>query len=105
MSRCSYREMTVVFRSIFIIPVALGVILSIVISTTSALQAQVPPPSDRDFVIRDFHFLSGETMPELRIHYRTLGEGHGRRKRSHDERGAASARYWGIRRTIPRAVL
>ena len=74
MSRCSYREMTVVFRSIFIIPVALGVILSIVISTTSALQAQVPPPSDRDFVIRDFHFLSGETMPELRIHYRTLGK-------------------------------
>jgi homoserine O-acetyltransferase len=66
--------MTVVFRSIFIIQVALGVILSIVISTTSALQAQVPPPSDRDFVIRDFHFLSGETMPELRIHYRTLGK-------------------------------
>ena len=35
---------------------------------------QVPPPSDRDFVVRDFHFLSGETMPELRIHYRTLGK-------------------------------
>lgn len=26
-----------------------------------------------DYTIRDFHFANGETMPELRIHYRTLG--------------------------------
>jgi homoserine O-acetyltransferase/O-succinyltransferase len=26
-----------------------------------------------DYIIRDFHFADGETMPELRIHYRTLG--------------------------------
>jgi homoserine O-acetyltransferase/O-succinyltransferase len=57
----------------FIIPAALSVILSIAISTAAA-QAQTPPPNEGDFVIRDFHFLSGETMPELRIHYRTLGK-------------------------------
>jgi homoserine O-acetyltransferase len=26
-----------------------------------------------DFVVRDFRFVSGETLPEVRIHYRTLG--------------------------------
>lgn len=26
-----------------------------------------------DFILRDFHFASGETLPELKIHYRTLG--------------------------------
>jgi homoserine O-acetyltransferase len=31
------------------------------------------PVTEGDFAIRDFHFRSGETLPELRIHYRTLG--------------------------------
>src|SRR3954467_5256846 len=30
--------------------------------------------SDADFIARDFKFVSGETMPELRIHYTTLGK-------------------------------
>src|SRR5207245_4679580 len=29
--------------------------------------------SEGDFVVREFHFASGETLPELRLHYRTLG--------------------------------
>jgi homoserine O-acetyltransferase len=29
--------------------------------------------SEGDFVVRDFHFASGEVLPELRLHYRTLG--------------------------------
>jgi len=32
------------------------------------------------FTIRDFHFASGETLPQLRMHYRTLG--HPRRSAS-----------------------
>lgn len=36
--------------------------------------ADYPTPVEGDFVVRDFRFTSGETMPELRIHYRTLGE-------------------------------
>jgi homoserine O-acetyltransferase len=32
-----------------------------------------PQVAEADFIARDFHFASGETMPELRIHYRTLG--------------------------------
>jgi homoserine O-acetyltransferase/O-succinyltransferase len=33
-----------------------------------------PSPEEGDFVVRDFHFQSGETMPEVRLHYRTLGK-------------------------------
>jgi len=38
-----------------------------------ALAAGYPAPVEGDFVARDFRFASGETLPELRIHYRTLG--------------------------------
>src|SRR5262250_1055914 len=34
------------------------------------------PAKEGDFTIRDFHFKSGETLPELRIHYTTLGTPH-----------------------------
>jgi homoserine O-acetyltransferase/O-succinyltransferase len=36
--------------------------------------AEVPAVTEHDAILRDFHFTSGETLPELRIHYRTLGE-------------------------------
>ena len=41
---------------------------------TAALAASYPAPLEADFVIRDFHFASGESLPQLRIHYRTLGQ-------------------------------
>src|SRR5262249_22675827 len=44
--------------------------------------ADYPQPTAGDFIIRNFKFASGETLPELRIHYRTLGspqkDAHGR---------------------------
>ncbi|HEY1801009.1 MAG TPA: alpha/beta fold hydrolase [Terriglobales bacterium] len=33
-----------------------------------------PAPYEGDYIIHDFHFQSGETLPELRIHYTTLGK-------------------------------
>jgi homoserine O-acetyltransferase len=36
-------------------------------------QANYPAPVDGDFVIKDFKFRNGETMPELRLHYKTIG--------------------------------
>jgi homoserine O-acetyltransferase len=36
--------------------------------------ADYPVPTEADYVIRDFKFMSGETLPELRIHYRTIGK-------------------------------
>jgi homoserine O-acetyltransferase len=40
-----------------------------------------PRPVPGTFVIKKFHFASGQMLPELRIHYRTLG------KPRHDRRG------------------
>lgn len=36
--------------------------------------ASYPSPASGDCVLTNFHFESGESLPELRIHYRTLGE-------------------------------
>ncbi|HXS69018.1 MAG TPA: alpha/beta fold hydrolase [Candidatus Polarisedimenticolia bacterium] len=38
-----------------------------------AADTHFPPPVEGDFVVHDFHFNSGETLPELRLHYRTFG--------------------------------
>jgi homoserine O-acetyltransferase len=35
--------------------------------------ADYPTPREGNAPLKDFHFASGETLPELRIHYRTLG--------------------------------
>ncbi|MDE2138440.1 MAG: alpha/beta fold hydrolase [Gammaproteobacteria bacterium] len=35
--------------------------------------ADYPAPIEGDFLIHDFRFASGESLPALRIHYRTLG--------------------------------
>src|SRR5579884_1164089 len=35
--------------------------------------AEYPAPVEGDWIAHDFHFASGETMPELRLHYYTLG--------------------------------
>ncbi|HEU0275981.1 MAG TPA: alpha/beta fold hydrolase [Candidatus Udaeobacter sp.] len=39
-----------------------------------ALAADYSAPTEGDFTIRDFKFTSGEMLPELRLHYRTLGK-------------------------------
>src|ERR1700692_730759 len=40
----------------------------------SAVAADYPTPKEGDWVARDFKFHTGEVMPELRLHYRTVGE-------------------------------
>jgi homoserine O-acetyltransferase/O-succinyltransferase len=39
-----------------------------------ALAADYPAPKEASFIVRDFRFHTGEVMPELRMHYRTVGE-------------------------------
>src|SRR3954454_14086737 len=50
------------------------VILLTAFIASIASAADYPTPIEGDFTIRDFKFQSGETLPELRIHYRTLGK-------------------------------
>ena len=47
------------------------VVLSV--GLVSARAADYPEPASGDFSIPNFRFESGESLPELRIHYRTLG--------------------------------
>src|SRR5579871_6172517 len=63
---------TVVFRfAALIAGLALAIAPAALAQTTQ--QPPGPAPHEGDFVIRDFHFQSGETLPELRIHYTTFG--------------------------------
>ena len=50
--------------------------LSVVFAMTSfaALAADYPAPKQGDWIAKDFKFHTGETMPELRLHYTTIGE-------------------------------
>jgi homoserine O-acetyltransferase/O-succinyltransferase len=44
------------------------------LAASFASAADYPAPTEGDYTIRDFKFASGETLPELRLHYRTLGK-------------------------------
>lgn len=58
-----------------------SVFLIFVFSAAAFAQTPTPTPAPRnypapvegDFVIPNFHFRSGESLPELKIHYRTIG--------------------------------
>src|SRR5262245_52417198 len=45
---------------------------ALAISQASA-QTNWPNEKQADYLIKNFHFANGETIPELRIHYTTLG--------------------------------
>src|SRR5947207_12932259 len=45
-----------------------------IFAASFATAADYPTPTESDYTIRDFKFASGETLPELRLHYRTLGK-------------------------------
>jgi homoserine O-acetyltransferase len=49
-------------------------VLVFVIATSNASAADFPTPAEGDYTIRNFKFSSGESLPELKIHYRTLGK-------------------------------
>jgi len=59
------------------IPAAKFVFLTALLCCAGASAAQQPSqsptPKGGDYVSHDFHFKSGETLPELRIHYATFG--------------------------------
>src|SRR5438309_2423687 len=45
-----------------------------VLVSFTALAADYPEPKQGDWIARDFKFHGGETMPELRLHYTTVGD-------------------------------
>ena len=65
-NRTAFRRSSMRFRALF------ALCLSLVASAAVA-QTSWPNQQDGDYIIKDFRFGSGETLPELRLHYRTLG--------------------------------
>jgi homoserine O-acetyltransferase/O-succinyltransferase len=59
-------------------------VLAFLFFVATARAAEYPAPTEADYVIRDFKFTSGETMSELKIHYRTIG------KPAKDEKGTVT---------------
>jgi homoserine O-acetyltransferase len=57
-------------------PVHIRIAGALVFLLTSALAsaADYPAPKEGDWVARAFRFHTGEIMPELRLHYRTVGD-------------------------------
>jgi homoserine O-acetyltransferase len=55
--------------------VKLLVLLAAGLTATAAAQAPAnyPAPVEADYVTRNFQFASGESLPELRLHYTTIG--------------------------------
>lgn len=47
--------------------------IAVLVTTVASSAAEFPAPKEGDWTIRDFRFRSGEVIPELRIHYRTVG--------------------------------
>jgi homoserine O-acetyltransferase len=52
---------------------AIAALLTTVAAATAVAQT-APPAKEGTWIARDFKFHTGETVPELRLHYRTLGE-------------------------------
>ena len=48
-------------------------VLLVAASQSAAQPSAIPTPTEADFTVRNFRFASGDTLPELKLHYRTLG--------------------------------
>jgi homoserine O-acetyltransferase len=47
--------------------------LALALATLPALAVDYPAPKEGSWVVRDFRFHTGEVLPELRLHYTTVG--------------------------------
>jgi homoserine O-acetyltransferase/O-succinyltransferase len=50
---------------------------ALMLVSVTAMAADYPAPKENDWVAKDFKFHTGEVMPELKLHYTTVGEPNG----------------------------
>ena len=48
--------------------------LAFILPSIVATAADYPAPKQGEWIARDFKFHTGEVMPELKLHYTTIGE-------------------------------
>ncbi len=58
-------------KFIRIFSLAAGALIALI--AVSVRAADYPAPKEADWVARDFHFHTGEVLPEVRLHYTTVG--------------------------------
>ena len=54
-------------------PLCASTAIALLIGAGAVAAATYPAPVEGDYVIRNFTFATGEVLPELRLHYRTIG--------------------------------
>lgn len=54
--------------------VGIPLTIAVALISCSAVAADYPAPKQADWIARDFKFHTGEVLPELRLHYTTIGE-------------------------------
>jgi homoserine O-acetyltransferase/O-succinyltransferase len=65
--------MTSAFRATSFLTASLAAIAFVVLAAAGQ-QATAPATTEGDFVVHNFQFHSGESLPEVRLHYTTLGK-------------------------------
>ncbi len=60
-------------RSVLLTVFFCAAVSTVVGQPATTRHTNYPTPLEGDFTVRDFKFRSGETLPELKLHYRTIG--------------------------------
>lgn len=53
---------------------ALAFVLTLMVGSSPLWAADYPAPKEGNWIIKDFRFASGEVLPQLKVHYLTVGE-------------------------------
>jgi homoserine O-acetyltransferase len=61
------------FRTLCVVRRGFRCLVALLLLAAAGRAADYPAPTEGDFTISNFHFQSGEVLPALRMHYRTLG--------------------------------
>jgi homoserine O-acetyltransferase/O-succinyltransferase len=61
------------FMKRFKVSLTIGCGLICLLFAVAVSAAEYPTPKEGDWLVRDFRFHTGEVLPELRLHYRTVG--------------------------------
>ena len=64
--------MSLIRRVVFVC-LTMGFTANAIAQTSTPTPTPTPEPKQGDFVLKNFVFRSGDTLPELRMHYRTFG--------------------------------
>jgi homoserine O-acetyltransferase len=61
---------------LFLIPLLATLLATMAAHAQTSPASRQWPTQDGNYVVKDFHFGSGESLPELKLHYLTLGKPH-----------------------------